>query len=518
MNAMDERSVSIWMATARMPEALPLASDLRTDVVVVGGGIAGLSTAYELVKAGKAVALLEAGALGGGMTARTTAHLTSESDDTYAELIRVRGLEAAQHYHESHAAAIDRIEAIQAEAGIDCGFRRLDGYLFRAEGTPEDELERELEAARKAGLAGVGWAARAPLTGLDTGRALRFPGQGRFHPLAYLAGLVDGIRREGGQLFAQTRAVEVRDDKGTVVVRTAGGQVVRAGAAVVATNGPINDRVAIHSKQAPYRTYVIGARVPKGEVEDALYWDTAEPYHYVRLQPETDHDVLIVGGEDHKTGHEVEAEARFERLAAWTRARFPAMQEVIYRWSGQVMEPADRVAFIGRSTSHGEIFVVSGDSGEGVTHGVVASLLLRDLVLGKENAWATLYDPKRKPVKAAKTFLKENLGVAARLTEYVTGGDLRAPEQLAPGQGAVIRRGAMKVAAYRDEAGKLHARSAICTHAGCIVHWNALERCWDCPCHGSQFGIDGTPLNGPATTPLATVALDHGHGGERAAE
>jgi nitrite reductase/ring-hydroxylating ferredoxin subunit len=276
---------------------------------------------------------------------------------------------------------------------------------------------------------------------------------------------------------------------------------------VVATNSPINDRVVIHTKQAPYRTYAIASLVPSGSIPDALFWDTLDDYHYVRLQPgaEEGFDWLIVGGEDHKTGQEVDADARFGRLEEWARERFPSVRGITHRWSGQVMEPVDLAAFIGRNHGNTNVYVATGDSGEGITHSVVAGMLLRDLILGRENPWAELYDPKRVSLRAAGQFIREGLGVAANLTEYVRAGDVASVDELQPGQAAVIRQGAGRIAAYRDENGHLHVRSATCTHAGCVVHWNAFERCWDCPCHGSQFAIDGTPLNGPATT-LADAA------------
>jgi Rieske Fe-S protein len=233
--------------------------------------------------------------------------------------------------------------------------------------------------------------------------------------------------------------------------------------------------------------------------------NTLEAYHYVRLQPAADHDILIVGGEDHKTGHANDGEERFAKLQAWTRRHFPQVQDFPYRWSGQVMEPVDYLAFIGRNHGNNEVYIATGDSGEGMTNTVVAGMLLRDLILGRENAWAGIYDPRRATLKAAGEAIRENLDVAATFRDYVTPGDVSSAEELKPGQGAVIRQGLSKVAAYRDESGALHLRSAVCPHLGCLVRWNALERVWDCPCHGSHFAVDGTPLQGPSTAPLAEV-------------
>jgi Rieske Fe-S protein len=259
-------------------------------------------------------------------------------------------------------------------------------------------------------------------------------------------------------------------------------------------------------------TYVIGAVVPRGSVTNALYWDTEDPYHYVRLQPMDDdagpgggepRDILIVGGEDHKTGQADDTTERHGRLEAWARQRFPAMQEIAFTWAGQVMETIDGLALIGRNPMDAEnVFVVTGDSGMGMTHGTIAGMLLTDLIVGRQNAWASLYDPSRKTLGAAAEFAKENINVAAQYADWVTGGEVASADEIANGSGAVIRRGLSKVAVYRDADGAVHERSAVCTHLGCIVHWNASEKTWDCPCHGSRFEPRGKVFNGPANSDL----------------
>lgn len=302
-----------------------------------------------------------------------------------------------------------------------------------------------------------------------------------------------------------------------------------AGSVIVATNTPINDRFVIHTKQAPYTTYVIGARVPRGAVTNALYWDTAQhkgmsdesgpiPYHYVRLQhsasqkssnenEQNNHDVLIVGGQDHKTGQADDAEQRYGRLEAWARERWPKINSIEFRWSGQVMESVDGLAFIGRNPMDKEnVYIVTGDSGNGMTHGTIAGILLTDLISGRENPWATLYDPSRKTLRAAGDYVKENLNVAAQYAEgFFTGGEVDSAEEIEPGGGSIIRRGLSKIAVYRDDDGTLHERSAVCQHLGCIVTWNSNEKTWDCPCHGSRYDRYGRVITGPANTDLARV-------------
>jgi len=507
------RTTSVWMRTADVPEQTKLNEDVRADVVIVGAGIAGLTTAYLLTKEGRRVVVLDDGPVAGGETCRTTAHLSNALDDRYYELERLHGEQGARLAAASHTAAVDKIESIVNEEGIDCDFARLDGYLFVPPGDDPAELGDELRAAHRAGLVEVEHVERAPVESFDTGPALRFPRQAQFHILKYLRALAEAVRRGGGEIYTQTHATKI--EGGTEArVETANGATVTAGAVVVATNSPVNDTVAIHTKQAPYRTFVVGGRVARGSVPQILLWDTPDPYHYVRLQrveaeageAEGGYDVLIVGGEDHKTGQADDAEERFRCLEEWTRERFPQVQSFEFRWSGQVMEPADGLAFIGRNPLDSDnVYIATGDSGHGMTHGTIAGMLLTDLIAGRENAWAELYDPSRKPLStsAIKDFAQENLNVAAQYTDLVTPGEVSDASEIKAGEGAIIRRGVTKIACHRDESGALHERSAICAHLGCVVRWNSTEKTWDCPCHGSRYQTDGHVVNGPAIKGLA---------------
>jgi Rieske Fe-S protein len=341
---------------------------------------------------------------------------------------------------------------------------------------------------------------RAPITSFDTGPCLRFPRQAQFHPLKYLTALVKAIRRDGGFVFTNTRAVEVQGGS-PPLVQTKNGQTVTAASVAVATNSPFIDVVSVHTKQHAYRTYVIGVEMSRDSVPAGLYWDTLDPYHYVRVHE----DLLIIGGEDHKTGQEENPSKHFRRLERWGRKRFD-LGDVKFRWSGQVMETIDGLAFIGKDPGGLEnVYIATGDSGMGMTHGTIAALLLNDLIAGRDNAWAAVYDPARKPLRALKNYVKENLNMAAQYTDWVTPGDVSSIEQIPVAEGAVIRDGARKIAVYRDPRGESHQRSAICTHLGCIVGWNSTEKTWDCPCHGSRFDKYGKVLNGPAATDLASV-------------
>jgi glycine/D-amino acid oxidase-like deaminating enzyme/nitrite reductase/ring-hydroxylating ferredoxin subunit len=492
-----------------MPEvaAPPLTGKAKCDLVVIGSGIAGLSSAYEAARFGRQVIVIDRGRICGGMTSRTTAHLASEIDDFYSELIRARGEEEARLYRESQVAAVNRVEAICAEEGIEADFARLDGFLVAAAPDHQRDLEQEYKACRRLDVA-VEWADTSPVPVPEGTRALRFPNQGRFHPLKYCAGLIRAIEDRGGRFHAGTAYIGHREDQQGVAVECENGATIRAAAALFATNSPVNDKVTIHTKQMPMRTYAIAGRVPKGSAPDALVWDSLEAYHYARIQPLDDaSDLLIVGGEDHQSGTANDMGERFKRLEAWTRDHFPSFRGSDYRWSGQVLEPVDFLPYSGLNPGNVRTYIHSGDSGMGITNGVAGALNFIALLTGDKARFSELFDPARKPASAIalKEFAAGQAEVVANLAQYATPGEVDSAETIRPGEGAILRRGLKKIAAYRDEGGTLTERSAVCTHVGCIVHWNSLEKCWDCPCHGSQFAIDGSVLNGPAVRPLATV-------------
>jgi glycine/D-amino acid oxidase-like deaminating enzyme/nitrite reductase/ring-hydroxylating ferredoxin subunit len=493
------------MATANSPSQSRLKESIRTDVCIVGAGIAGLTTAYLLGREGRSVVVVDDGLSGGGMTGRTTAHLSNAYDDRYFEIEKLHGEDGSRLTAESHTAAIEKINEIIAVEKIDCDFEWVDGFLFCTPEESVDLLDDELAASHRAGLTGVEKVARAPIKSFDTGPALRFPRQAQFHPLKYLAGLVRGIMRADGRVFAHTHATKIEGGS-PARIETSHGPVVTSDVVLVATNTPVNDRVAIHTKQAPYVTYAIGIRVPKDSVTRALYWDTGDPYHYIRLQREDDHDILIVGGEDHKTGQENDGNERFARLEQWTRERFPQALEVEYRWSGQVMEPVDGLAFIGRNPLDDDnVYIATGDSGQGMTHGTIAGMLLTDLIQGRRNNWEDLYSPARLKVKSLPEYAAENINVAGQYVDYMTAGDIKSESELKLGEGAIMRDGVSKVAVRREENGNIHKLSAICPHLGCVVGWNFTEQTWDCPCHGSRFSAEGRVYQGPANSDLSKI-------------
>jgi glycine/D-amino acid oxidase-like deaminating enzyme/nitrite reductase/ring-hydroxylating ferredoxin subunit len=495
-------SKSLWADISVTADAQPLSGDARCDVAVIGSGIAGLSTAYELAERGVSVMVIDRGKIAGGMTSRTSAHLAPLCDDLMSEMKKLKGIEQSKLFYESQAAAVDRIEEIQKKHGIDCNFRRLDGFLFQGNGMPADVIDQELDVVREVG-APVHRLVGVSLKGCEKRHALRYPRQATFHPLKYLAGLAGRLMKKDVKLICDTPVEEVLEESGAVTIKTGRG-TVRAGQAVVATNSPISDRFALHSKMAPYRTYVITFTIKSGALPDALYWDTEEPYHYVRLQPGSKgKDFVLVGGEDHKSGEADDADKRFERLESWARPLIPGLGDVTHRWSGQVLDTIDYAGFIGRDPGSEHIYVATGDSGQGLTHGVMGAMLNTSLILEGKSPWTEVYAPGRTPLRAAKNFLSENSTVLKNFAEYIAPGEMASLDALKPGHGGIVRQGLKKIAAYRDARGDLHLRSAACTHLGCHLHWNSFETCWDCPCHGSMFDVDGQPINAPAISALA---------------
>lgn len=501
-------SISIWMETAAVPGFAPLAGDCTADVCVIGAGIAGLTTAYLLARGGRRVVLIDALGVGAGETGRTTAHFFPP-DEWYAGIEDSFGAEGAALVADGYARAIGQVERIVRAEGIDCGFERLDGFLYALPGNEFKDLGREHRAAVRAGV-NAELLPRVPGLPFDTGPCVRYRNQAQFHPLKYLAGLAAAFVRLGGKLHGGTRALEIKSGTDLRIVATSHG-TIRAGAVVVATNTPFNDRVVMHTKQAGYRTYAIGIRVPKAALPRMLLWDTGDPYYYLRLESDgrdPGHEVLVVGGEDHKVGQDDRPEHRYDEIERWVRARFPMAGDVLYRWSGEVMEPSDGAAYLGRNPADDDqVYVITGDSGNGMTHATLGAMIVTDLVMGRDNRWASFYDPARKVRHGVSDFLAEQADTLSQYGEWLGGGEVASAEEVGRGQGAIMRQGVHKIAVYRDDQGELRALSAKCTHLGCVVHWNPAERSWDCPCHGSRFGTDGAVLHGPAASALAEVEL-----------
>ncbi len=305
----------------------------------------------------------------------------------------------------------------------------------------------------------------------------------------------------GGKIYTQTKVMDIEEEKAGCVVKTQEGFQVNCSQVVVATNSPINDRYIIHLKQAAYRTYIIGAKIPRGTIKKALYYDTPDPYHYIRIiDLDETHDWVLIGGEDHRTGQKKDPDEAYKALEDWSRERFPDLGKVEYRWSGQIQEPADSLAFMGRFSDR--TFIMTGDSGNGLTHGTLGAMIITDLIMGRANPWEELYSPKRVTLKALPDYASEDLNTLGQYTDWVLPGEVSSENEIEKGSGAIIRKNGKPVAVYRDMDGKFHKVSGICPHLYGVVQWNDSEKSWDCPCHGSRFNVDGTVLNTPAISPL----------------
>jgi glycine/D-amino acid oxidase-like deaminating enzyme/nitrite reductase/ring-hydroxylating ferredoxin subunit len=490
--------------------------DTKCDVCIVGAGIAGLTTAYMLAKEGKSVIVVDMGPIAGGQTGRTTAHLSWAMDDRFFNLVKYHGEDKAALIGQSHKEAIDRIEAIVAEELIDCDFQRISGFLFLGANQEASSLDKELETIHRLGFQTAEMKHTIPNVPFESGDCIRFPNQAQIHPIKYMNGLANAIERYGGQIYTHQKVEKIEDGKPARVTLDEG-QIITAEKVVVASNTPINDVLTIHSKQAPYRTYAVAALIPKDSVPLALYWDTEDPYHYVRVAADERsdiYDLLIVGGEDHRTGQDDEPHQRFAKLEEWTRRHFPMTMSFQYRWSGQVFEPIDGIGFIGQNPGDENILIATGDSGQGMTHGTIAGYLLTDLVQGRSNPYVEVYDPSRKTLSAGFEYLKDNLNIAWQYRDYLQLRKGHDTEKIPVGEGAVIQRGLKKVACYKAAEGEVVELSAVCPHLGGIVHWNSVEKSWDCPCHGSRFAVDGSVITGPALHSLegheeAKIEINH---------
>jgi glycine/D-amino acid oxidase-like deaminating enzyme/nitrite reductase/ring-hydroxylating ferredoxin subunit len=487
-----------------LPSFPKIDRDIEVDVVVVGAGITGLTAAYLLLSAGKSVAVLERGRCGAIDTGHTTAHLTMVTDMRLSELDRKFGRSHAQAVWDAGLAAIDQIETIVDTDSIACSFERVDGYLHAPDGDSDAERVREFrdEAALATELEfDATFVEDVPFAG---GAGIRLGDQARFHPRKYLAGLMAAVRAKGGLIFENSVAEQFLESP--IRVRT-DGRRVRCADIVIATHNPLAgiagsmSAALFQTKLALYTSYVIAGRVARGSVPDALFWDTADPYKYLRLDPQVDHELVIFGGEDHKTGQQSDTNACYVRLEQALLKKLPDIS-LTHRWSGQVIETPDGLPYIGKMTDHQ--YAATGFAGNGMTFGTLAAMMIADAIQGRQNPWTDLFDPGRTAIRRGLwDYLKENADYPYYMMRgRLAGGEMRSLRSLKPGHGSVIEKDGTRLAAYRRPDGSLSLCSAICTHMGCMVGWNEAERTWDCPCHGSRFTPEGDVISGPAETPL----------------
>lgn len=489
---------SLWEATTEQTSFPSLEETLHVDVAVVGGGMTGVTAAVLLKRAGASVALIEAMHIGSGVSGGTTAHLTLSADARYQDLVTDFDATQARMVAESQRAAIERIAQFVAEEGIDCDFQRVPGYLYTESESDVQTIWNEAEIAQQLGIAAT-QTSEVPLP-FPVKAALRFGDQAQFHPLKYLQALARTIPGAGCHLFERTRVLHISDDE-PCRIRTERGTVV-ARNVILATHAPIHDRestpdlLLIQSKISAYRSYVLGVRLNE-PVPEGLFWDTDDPYHYLRRARDAAGDLLLVGGADHKTGHKTETEEQYQQLEQYVRERFN-VADIAYRWSAQVYEPADGLPYIGRPNLHSHIYISTGYSGNGMTFGTLGGMILADLTLGRVNAWSEVYAVNRLNLLASGAQLvSETLDTAARFVGDRLKSDVSSVPRIPRGEGRIVSAAGDQYAVYRDDAGELHSFSPVCSHAGCIVQWNSAEKTWDCPCHGGRYDAQGFVLEGP---------------------
>jgi glycine/D-amino acid oxidase-like deaminating enzyme/nitrite reductase/ring-hydroxylating ferredoxin subunit len=497
---------SVWIGTGPDQPSYPtLSVQVQADAVVIGGGIVGITTALLLAEGGVDVVLLEANRLARGVSGHTTAKLSSQHGLIYDTLRSRFGTEDARAYGQANQAALEWIARRVRNEGIDCDFRRRPSYTYVTSDSKRSQVEAEARAAAEAGLPAT-FVEEAPLP-YPTAAAVRFDDQAEFHVRKYLLPLAERLSERGGRIFENGQAVEVDADK-PCVVKTPGGRV-SADRVVVATHFPFLDRSLAFARIQPQRSYAIVCRIA-GSPPAGMFISGDSPTRSVRAVPLDGEELLLIGGEGHKTGTGGDTREHYHRLEEFARDHWE-VDSVEFRWSSQDNTTLDGLPYVGRMIpGNDRVLMATGFAKWGMTNGTAAALVLADLVRGRDNAWAELFDPSRiTPLASAPTLLKENAQVGMRFVgDRVTKPGTRSLEQLARGEGDIVRLDGEKVAGYRDEDGELIAVSPRCTHLGCQVNWNAAERSWDCPCHGSRFAPGGEVLHGPAVHRLERKPID----------
>jgi glycine/D-amino acid oxidase-like deaminating enzyme/nitrite reductase/ring-hydroxylating ferredoxin subunit len=500
MTALEGKNTSLWVDTAPGTDYPVLTPGLHVDVAVLGGGIAGLTTALLLKRDGAKVAVIEAGRVGAGVTAYTTAKVTSLHGIQYQDVESSFGADGARAYAEANEAGLDRIARFVEELGIDCDWRRKPAYTYAEDESDLAKVQHEVAAAVRAGLKAT-FTSDTDLPWPVAG-AVRVDDQAEFHPRRYMLKLAEAVPGGGSHVFERTRAIAVAGGE-PVRISTTRGELT-ADQVVVATHFPFLDRGGYFARMHPERSYGLGLYLKSGAAPQGMYLSTESPSHTVRSHPTANGEMVIAGGESHKTGQGGDTAERVARLERWARRRFD-VKSIEYRWSTQDNMPVDGVPYIGRlAPFQKRIWVATGFMKWGLTNGTAAGMILTDLIGGRDNPWADLFDSTRfKPLASARELVKENANVGVHFVgDHLGRPDVRSTAELGPGEAGIVRRGAGKIAAYREQDGTLHAVSAVCTHLGCQVKWNEAERSWDCPCHGSRFHYTGRVLQGPAVKDL----------------
>jgi glycine/D-amino acid oxidase-like deaminating enzyme/nitrite reductase/ring-hydroxylating ferredoxin subunit len=483
---------SLWLDTAPVTDYPPLRGPLEVDVAVIGGGITGLSTAVLLHREGARVAVLDAGRVGAGVTGCTTAKVSALQGTVYSTIVQRHGPEAARVYAEASKAGVEQLAATAAAESIDCDLERRPAYTYAASRAERAAVEREAQVAGDAGLP-VQVLPSADLP-YDTACAVRLDEQLQLHPVRYVQGLAAAL---AGMVYEQTRVTGI-DEGAPCRVRTTGGEV-RAEHVVVATHAPIFDRGLYFARLLPSRSYCVAVRLASGSPPHGMAINAGSPTRSVRSY----RDLLIVGGEGHTTGSPSASPERFEHLVAFARAHWD-VAEVTHRWSAQDPTHYDRLPVIGPyRPGSSRLWVASGFMKWGFATATFAARILTDRIGGRPNPWAATFSPTRLSARSTADVGRLGLAFGAHLAgDRLRDVDADAATDVPPGEARVVGSRRSRTGVYRDVDGGLHAVSVRCTHMGCLLRFNAAEHSWDCPCHGSRFGVDGEVLEGPAVAPL----------------
>ena len=500
-------NVPFWIDSAPIQKFPKLQRNISVDVVVVGAGVTGITTAYLLKQTGLTVALIERERVASIDTGHTTAHLTYITDVELRELARNFGEDHAQAAWDAGAAAIDEIERIVGKEMIECEYTRVPAYIHVCVGGPSKKeapsLKKEADLAAKLGFDAV-YLESAPYFNLP---AVRFANQAKFHPRKYLRSLVKKIPGNSSYVFEKSAASEFDAKQRRVKVNR---NWISFDRVVMATNNPLVGLASItaatlfQTKLSLYTSYALGGRVPSGTLPEALFWDTRDPYDYLRIDRHRDFDYLIYGGEDHKTGQKKQTQRAYARLLGRLKKIIPEAR-VDHRWSGQVISTPDGLPYTGENAEHQ--FVATGYCGNGITFGTVAAMMARDWVTGRKNPWTDLFAVDRKKIKGATwNYVRENKDYPYyMIKDRIARPEVESVREIKRGQGMVVGSRGKKRAVFRDLSGDLHELSPVCTHLGCLVRWNPAESTWDCPCHGSRFKPTGEVIAGPAEEALAPI-------------